>query len=347
MLKILPLAHPLCRTYPHTAHALSILQNYKKTYPWLLNSFIQIEGWECENMDFEDFWIFECPMLSWQRIGKDFLKQYKISISDFLKDSINNDYYVYLVVNTEMIEAYGTACYPHDALIHGYDDGKKAFYVADFFNGSRYGTREIPYEEVLLSLELTDLAENHWVFRKDIILLRNNNIAGGFSPRRVKESLEAYLSGIPTQYWYHRSQACYVRHPYKLIYGMDTYQILYKHLAIANTGNVLEHWRQVFHFFYEHKKVMLERLRYMEQYGYIERGKQFVNAYIDMAEKAYFVRKQFLSFHDGITADFENAIKKVKEIENLERILLAEVRDSILVEPADTSRGLIFLPESF
>lgn len=54
------MAKPMCRTYPHTAHALAILQNDTQLYSWLLNSFIQIEGWDNENMDFEDFWILEC-----------------------------------------------------------------------------------------------------------------------------------------------------------------------------------------------------------------------------------------------------------------------------------------------
>ncbi len=346
MPKIIPLAKPLCRTYPHTAHALSILQNRPEIYPWLLNSFIQIEGWECENMDFEDFWILECPLLSHQRIGKDFLREHGITIPDFIKDSIDHGNCVYLVVNTDVIAAYGAADYPHDALIHGYDEEKRIYYVADFFNGSRYGTREVPYEEIGHALTLSKEAENHWIFRKDIILLRNNGAMGKFSPERVKQSLDAYIKGEPTRYWYHRSQACYVRHPYELVYGMDTYRTLYAHLNAAKGGRVLEHWRQVFHFFYEHKKTMFARLCYMEQNGYMVHGERFAEAYMDIKEKAHFIREQFLHFHDGSAYDFEKAEKFVEGIEQAEGILLPEIRDSILTDSDDRSCGLVFFPES-
>ena len=50
-------------TYPHNAHAVSILNTEPEYYPWLLNSFIQIERWDNENIDFEDFWILSVPSL--------------------------------------------------------------------------------------------------------------------------------------------------------------------------------------------------------------------------------------------------------------------------------------------
>ena len=87
-------------TYPHNAHAVSILNTEPEYYPWLLNSFIQIEGWDNENIDFEDFWILECPLLGHQRISKKLVLGKWNAYPDFMIEMIGCGYYVYLVVDT-------------------------------------------------------------------------------------------------------------------------------------------------------------------------------------------------------------------------------------------------------
>lgn len=64
------------------SNALAILQNDRRIYPWLLNSFIQVEGWDGANLD---FWILECPLLRYQRVGKDLLERFGIVVDQFIK----------------------------------------------------------------------------------------------------------------------------------------------------------------------------------------------------------------------------------------------------------------------
>ena len=340
---ILPLEIPMCRTYPHTAHALAILQNDKKIYPWLLNSFIQVEGWDGENLDFEDFWILECPLLRYQRVGKDLLERFGIVVDQFIKESIDFGYYVYLVLNTELLSVYGNVSYPHDAMIYGYDNLKEVFYVADFFNGKRYGTAEISFSDLSKALKLSRVAENHWIFRHDLILLKiNEEYSGDFSSERVKSSLAAYLRGEKTKNWYHRSQACYVKHQYNLCYGMHTYTILYNHIDSAENGFLLEHWRQVFHFFYEHKKTMEKRIIYMTKNTFLTNGKLYCDAYSEMKKKAYVVREQFLKFSKNEFCDLELAEGNVKYIEKKELELIPYLINDIIIDNGNSTCGLIF-----
>lgn len=340
---ILPLEIPMCRTYPHTAHALAILQNKKEIYPWLWNSFIQVEGWDGENLDFEDFWILECPLIRYQRIGKDILDRLGIAIDKFITESIDLGYYIYLVLNTKPLSVYGDASYPHDAMIYGYDTVKEIFYVADFYNGKRYGTAEISFSDMRMALQLNKDAENHWIFRHDVILLKiNDEYIGTFSPERIKLSLKAYLKGEKTKYWYHRSQACYVKHKYHLLCGMQTYTILYNHIHSAEQGILLEHWRQVFHFFYEHKKTMEKRIIYMTKNAFLKNGEQYSEAYLEMKNKAYVVREQFLRFSQNESCDWNLAQEYTKYIEEKELELLPILINDIIINSSDEACGLVF-----
>lgn len=333
--KILPIEKPLCGTYPHTAHALSILMPYSQYHSWLWNSFIQIEGWDYENMDFEDFWILECPLLQHQRIGKDFIYRKYSLIGNFVQESLDMGYYVYLVLSMNDLDMYGESIGPHDVLIYGYDLRNQIYYVEDFFNGKRYGTAQISMEAFNKAVELLpESYEKHWIFYYDIILLKpKKNIKAYFSPQRVKSSLQAYLDGKQTQYWYHRSQFCYVRYNYELLYGIQTYQILYRHIDyILQEKSLLDHWNQVFYFFYEHKNTMLNRLIYMSEKGYLRKGKSYIEIYKRIKEKADYIRMAILKFYCGGHVDIRKIKEVIKRIEVEEREIIPEIINDIVVD---------------
>ena len=132
MKKVLPVFKTPISTYPHTANLASILWENKKIYPWLMNCFIKPVGWEYRNMDYEDFYILDCPAILFERMGRDLINKGWNNIISFIKDAIDSEYYLYLVVNTGEIEAYGyTPPNPHDMFIYGYDDEQKLVYIAD------------------------------------------------------------------------------------------------------------------------------------------------------------------------------------------------------------------------
>ena len=55
---------------------------------------------ENTNIDFEDFWILECPLLGHQRISKKLVLEKWNAYPDFMIEMIGCGYYVYLVVDT-------------------------------------------------------------------------------------------------------------------------------------------------------------------------------------------------------------------------------------------------------
>lgn len=73
MAKRLPVFKTPISTYPHTANLAAFLWSKEKVFPWLMNYFIKPHGWQVSgmdyNMDYEDFYIIDCPAVLYERIN--------------------------------------------------------------------------------------------------------------------------------------------------------------------------------------------------------------------------------------------------------------------------------------
>ena len=329
-MKKLPFYEKVNSTYPHNAHSMAILYPHIEFHEWLKNCFIQIEGWDMENMDYEDFWMLECPLIRYQRISKKIIELKWKTIIDFIVEMLDNEQYIYLLVKTNAIEQYenfnGAV---HDALIYGYDEKKKIFFVADFFKNGKYSTCNVPYKILETATQnFTESQERHWIFTADIILLEvPKREQPHFSLMRFKETLECYLEGKSTREWYHRSQRCYVRYPYRLLYGMDTYKILYRYVEmIQKDGILLPHWRQVYHLWYEHKCNMSSRIKYVEETYGLFITEKYSDRYYTIMKKAEITLMLLIKYnitHDGKIADIVK--KYIDEVRAEEQEILESI----------------------
>lgn len=341
----LPFYEAVNSTYPHNAHSMAILYAHEKYREWIKNCFIQIEGWDMENMDYEDFWILECPLIVYQRISKKIIESHWRTIVDFIIEMLNNEQYVYLLVKMAIIGQYENFCGEvHDALIYGYDEENKAFLMADFFKNGKYSTCEVPYKLIEEATKnFSEEQEKHWIFTADIILLEvPEREQPHFSLLRFRESIECYLKSEPTREWYHRSQRCYVRYQYRLIYGMDTYKILYNYIEkIKQERTLLPHWRQVFHLWYEHKCNMYNRIKYIEnRYGFFV-TEDYSNRYYRITKKAEMVLLLLIKYNITQNEKIADTVKKyVDEICMEEQKILDNII-KILANLEEDRRGRI------
>ena len=148
MNKILRVHDPLSTTYSHSANTLAIIGNDEGIHPWLMNCFIQIFGSKEDFLDYQDFGFMECPIKHTQHIGLDLVKKGWTHMTEFIRYIIQMDYYVYAEMNVSKIKLYNNFKLPfaHDVLIYGYDDEKKEYSIADFFDGKSYSfNRFKPY----------------------------------------------------------------------------------------------------------------------------------------------------------------------------------------------------------
>jgi len=160
-IKKLPVIAPPLTSYQHHAVILSMLNNEDLTKEWVFSHYIQLFSIKNDEtykkkISFFDFYstsyiMDSTPWLNNQKISKQELD--KTDIVDFLIESIDNERYVYIVVECLYISAHKTnTAFPHPIIIFGYNHAEKVFYIADFF-GTVFSFKEASFEEIRQSFE--------------------------------------------------------------------------------------------------------------------------------------------------------------------------------------------------
>lgn len=299
MVKKLKIYDTPISTYPHTADVASFLWGDEKIYPWLMNCFIKLFSWDLENMDYEDFWFLDCPAILCERLNRKIIAKRWGDYLTFIKDSIDMGYYIYLIVRTNEISAYGSTNYPHDLFIYGYDDMKEILNISDFFQGRKYSHTTTTYKEMDNALVYEEKEYScHWIFHNDIILLKANHDSELlFQSSRVKSSITDYLYAAPTIYTYSRLKLNCTEEIKNYVFGMDCYKILRNHVKQnLLSGELQEHWRQVFHLMYEHKVVMIERIKFMMSINKLYNANIYLKAYSEIVNKALLMQNLYIKY---------------------------------------------------
>ncbi len=268
---ILPKEAPMITTYPKEANILSILLNYEKSYPWIMNNFIQLTCYNNQYLDYYDFYYRNCPLVDYQRINKNIILDISDGIIPFLISSIKKGYYIYLAVNTKYIPAYDyDHDIPHDLFLYGYNTGKEIFYISDNFVNGKYSNSICRFTELLNAINNFRKCDYQFRGFRDCIELLSYNFEerACFEEYRVKESMEDYLLCRPTKSWYVANEIWDKKETKMRTFGLDCYETIRNHINIAKqTGEFENGSRRAFYLMWEHKKIMLIRLKYMQENG--------------------------------------------------------------------------------
>lgn len=153
--KILPLGKSPITCYPNHAHVFSIIDAYSKEYlPWLYNYYVQLVVPKDLKLgvrvDFATPHITRSvPWLEKGRIDKDTVLKHWTSFSEFVKECIDKNQYVYSLLDVGKINIYNKINFsPHDPLIYGYDDEKKIFYIKDNLQNGKYDMAAVSFVEI-------------------------------------------------------------------------------------------------------------------------------------------------------------------------------------------------------
>jgi hypothetical protein len=327
---ILPMAKPIITAYPMDANAISIITNNEEAYPWVLNNFIQIMSWRRADIPWKfDLWYSDCfkfykrcPFLECQRIKKHFVRdKWNDNIHDFIIDSINHGYYVYLVVNTRYISAYEPkqeSDIPHDMLIYGYNSLEKIYYIADSMKHGNYSFDSCTYDELENAFHyLKEEHEDYASFSGSIELLSYKKVkAGDFDLSKVIDGLKAYLN----------SHAFDERSYSNALYGINVYDNYKMYLSLLHDNEVKFDIRPV-HNFWEHKFVMMLRLTYMNELGVLHNEGNLLNTFKEIEQKTLVYRNLLLKYafnhNKEILTNISSELDKIKDNESmvLEQVL--------------------------
>lgn len=158
----LPFKIPKYKTYSINTAINGILEAYGDDKLWLYNNYISLWIYARRSrkeymVDFKydkDINYYEqCPMLKAEIV--EVRKNH--NIINIIKDSIDNQKYIFLAVDTYFIDSWWNNVKSkihseHEMLILGYDNEKKVIIAADFFKQT-YSIQEIPYLDFRMAFD--------------------------------------------------------------------------------------------------------------------------------------------------------------------------------------------------
>ena len=271
MKKVLPMTIPIIRSYANYAHIFAILDTHGENYyPWLYNHYVQL----CVPDDYKTFTVdymvtgmyTNTPSLFTSRIERKMAVAIRNGIINFIKFAIDNDYYIFLMLEVSHIAAYKGMRF-HEPLLYGYDDEKEEIYFADSYMKGKYSKGIATYAEIVkatgdearwnnfrmsnlgldvLCMKYRDMKER-FVFNKNTYVMFLNN----------------YVNQVDTYNFFGRIPGVTRGEATPNICGIGIYTILQKHLQfVREEANAYIDVRG-FYVILEHKKLLENTLTFL------------------------------------------------------------------------------------
>lgn len=266
---------PLSVMYNYVAFPLGIIQANAKSdiLPWLCGKYINCvfdpNTVDKYDISLDDNWALADNILFEQRVTQLSMEMYEILNIDFItmmKKVLDNGYYIFGYWNEEFIPgkwSYGKRRFIHDYLAIGYNDTSKVFYSVGYID-KLFVIFEVPYDNAELALRT--------IKQKPEFLFYNYNPEAKFNVnfKRIISTLDDYLSSVNSLS--HHTEGKY--------YGLKAIEMLGAHYSSINENNYFDY--RYTRGLMEHKSIMLMRIKYLFDSGYITNS-----SYVSKAEKVH------------------------------------------------------------
>ncbi|PZD95004.1 hypothetical protein DNH61_15300 [Paenibacillus sambharensis] len=302
--RILAVSYPLVSVYPKHAIPFSILSCYDSSQAWIYSNYIQLR---CSKTflayhpsDAFDFFtlypeFYENSFFCSERVTADSLTNWYPYAVNFFVDCINRGLYLYTHVDEFWIP--GTAAYqrkhfPHAVLVYGYDHAAGTLHIGGF-DQVKYSFREVAYDQFEAAIQgivqhKHQPNSRHSDHHNFTYMLRTDGSSGyRLDLAWIADQLWDYLSSSNTSGRF-RS----IANQADDYYGLAVYDKLeqYYEQEIRETHEV--DLRPLF-LLWEHKKIMLRRLAFLEEHGSLSYG-GFASPYTAVERKAGNLLNRFI-----------------------------------------------------
>jgi hypothetical protein len=315
--KELPLVVPPILLYVDFSYTLSIIRNYKRTDAWFFSNYIQLFYQKRkEAVDVIRFFITDIngriwnPRLPWfhyQIFQRNFLRNTKIDIIDLLINSINENNYICLYWDQFYVPnspRHLKEHYCHETLIYGYDLTEKCLYYVGFNNYENYGYYKVLFSDFRKAYynDAVDLSDKYLV--TEVCLLKfNNDFSFEFDINTVAEQLNDYFLSRNSLIYYrtHFNVNCKDYDYFngtissEFIFGMNIYKYLQSYIESLLLYSNLNF--QPVHALWEHKKIMVNRIEYLQKNSYLSTDSNYNILYKQIQDKALLIRNLFFKYN--------------------------------------------------
>lgn len=281
-------------------------------YPYYLSNHILLLSNKHFDVSCDDMIMFEDKnVFQIKKIKRDILAAKEIK--EDIIEKLNNGYYASVTVDEFYIPNryfYKKMSFYHDMLIYGYDLSENVFFTAAYDLSGYFNTMKCSIDIVAASISkcLNERkTKPHFHYYK----CKNNSMS--FDIAGVKSKLEKYISSEPI-----------AKKKYNGRYGLSAYDGLIRNYRYACENNT--YWRKAsFNMLYEHKKIMLDRVNYInsnhyeidscliDKFAYILKASKIIQA---TSLKYEITRKESVMM---------NIIAKIEEMAEIEKKSIEEL----------------------
>ena len=336
MKKTLPIATPPVIGYLHHAYPLSILANWKAYLPWFHSNYIQLycpqnlhNANRTRTLKFNfyrrpDQRVSFSPYLKVQLLDRDLIFKSPTDIVPFIVACIDKDYYVQPTVDEYFLPdsaAYQKRHLVHETLIYGYD--KQTFIGIGYNKQGNYASYHIGFSELEQAVVHAGLT-GHYDPDGLRLFKYDPQAEYDFDIHLVREQLDDLLHARNTSQCFRM-----LANPTDGAYGLATYECLKLFLASFLSPPFSFDIRPA-HILWEHKKCMVDRLKYMEKQGYLMSEYGFSAKYAELMRNMGIVRLMLLKFKITRSPDLiHRVLSSLNKIAETEKILLQNLLDKL------------------
>lgn len=330
--KILPIVTPDILSYQHISYFHSVLYTDKNMLRWAYSNYVQLSMAEWDGVMMLDYFTqtpvkhcvpgFEDP----QRMTRETILRFAPSFSDFVRFSIDEGFYVWTHVDDYYIP--GTVSYqnrsnPHGILIYGYEEQERMFHITGYLANQRYGSAIISYDQIEKGFK--EFEADPVYYTNYTHLLKLNELTKhlyDFNVPWVMEQLSEYLHATPSQW---RMQAFEEKNSNPTTWGMDVFDKLQSQIKRHIAKEVILDHRP-FYILCEHKKMMNQRLAYMEEHGYFTFSANVFDGYRKVEQDALMIRNLQLKYLLSLDNQFlEQMIVRLDHLKTKETLVIEQM----------------------
>lgn len=330
----LPFVMPQVYGFLGHAYVLGILQPFEYAKPWIHTSYIQLfiskhylNGLGEYRLDFyPDLMIAynNMPWLMYRHTDKDLLNQLGVDIHRYLITQLEREYYVVTYVDEFYI--HNSICYQenhfvHDIFIYGYDLDRQIYHVAIFDKNRQFTMQEVTFEQFTQAY-ISQVKSSQSLISSCKRLKPSNyeNSKYGSGAGRFDFDLQLMID-VLSDYVEGRNSTERLQiqqQPVEGYFGVEIYPYLQEFITRVIEGVQNFDVRQL-HILWEHKKMMVARIEYLQQLGYLKEDTNLLTEAKRLEKHAYTSRNLMLK---GFMSNNRNILHPL--VQSLEEIRVAE-----------------------
>ena len=333
--KLPVVAKPLITSWQWHATLFSILSEDENAKKWIFSNYIQLRCYNIEEIFTGDEMlladlmpgsssIMECPYLLTSLLTKEQIESYCGNIIDFIIKTIDLGGYVYGVFDEAKILSDVEVDYkfPHELFIYGYDLEGEGFYVGDFTFKDKYSHKKISFDDVRRGYEVITASDDH-MFKDDykgkrglyVITKNTDTKYYDVDTTLIRDTLREYLNSQDTKNHFRMMRNRFS----DTTFGVEVYDRVLETVNKQMSADEPDFDIRALHVLYDHKVLMLERIKYLMANGYLNYDADLISEYEEVVKNMQAARNLLIkiSINEDVAeaARFKDYFRIAKEKE--------------------------------